>query len=102
MTQDRDPIADTLKEMETLLKRKNHDYASNNNPFSNFVHAAAVAGITVEQVFLAIMGIKIARLLELTSSGKTPNNESIRDTRIDLANYATLNAAFHDFGAKNA
>lgn len=32
----------------------------------------------------------MARLKELTSKGKTPNNESIADTRKDLAMYATL------------
>jgi hypothetical protein len=90
-----DPFA-VLDEMRTLLERKNHDYAQDANPFSNFEHAAAVAGVPVETVFLVMIGVKIARLIELTSSGKTPNNESIRDTRIDLANYATLNAAYHD------
>lgn len=89
------PIVSMLDEMRVLLERKNHDYASDSNPFSNFEHAAAVSGLTVEQVFLAIIGIKIARLIELVGSGKTPNNEAIQDTRVDLANYATLNAAYH-------
>lgn len=93
-----DPIQKTLEEMGDLLRSKNHDYASDSNQFSNFEHAATVAGVTVEQVFLVMMGVKTARLIELTTSGKTPNNEAVQDTRIDLANYAALNAAYHRKG----
>ena len=34
--------------------------------------------------------VKIARLSELRGKGKTPNNESIADTHLDLATYATI------------
>lgn len=81
-----------LHEMDELHDKKNHDYAEDGNPYSNFEFAAKVAeGFTgIDAVFATLMGIKMARLKELTSKGKTPNNESIGDTRKDLAMYATL------------
>lgn len=86
-----------LAEMDGLHDTKNTDYANDGNPYSNFEEAAAVAeGFTgVDAVFAALIGVKLARLRELTSSGKTPNNESITDTRTDLAMYATLWASYH-------
>lgn len=42
-----------------------------------------------------LVGVKLARLRELTSAGKTPNNESIADTRTDLAMYAALWASYY-------
>jgi hypothetical protein len=84
-----------LDEMKALHDRKNGDYAKDGDPFSNFREAAEVArGFTgTDAVFASLIGIKLARLRELLSSGKTPNNESIDDTRRDLAMYAALWAA---------
>jgi hypothetical protein len=85
-----------LDEMRQLHESKNSDYAQSENPFSNFEEAAAVAeGFTgVDAVFASLIGVKLARLRELTRSGKKPNNESIADTRRDLAMYSTLWAAY--------
>ena len=85
-----------LHEMQELHRVKNHDYAQDGNPFSNFEYAAHVAaGFTgTDAVFAVLIGVKLARLRELTSAGKTPKNESIHDTRTDLAMYAALWAAY--------
>jgi hypothetical protein len=85
-----------LDEMRQLHFLKNADYARSDDPMSNFKEAAEVArGFTgVDAVFASLIGIKLARLRELTSAGKTPNNESVGDTRRDLAMYATLWAAY--------
>lgn len=84
-------------EMNALHDRKNADYANDGNPYSNFEQAAQVAaGFSgVDAVFAALIGVKLARLRELTSAGKTPNNESIDDTRTDLAMYAALWASYY-------
>jgi hypothetical protein len=84
-------------EMNALHDRKNADYASDGNPYSNFEQAAHVVdGFSgVDAVFAALIGVKLARLRELTSAGKTPNNESIDDTRTDLAMYAALWASYY-------
>lgn len=86
-----------LDRMRQLHFSKNADYASDGNPYSNFEQAAQVAaGFSgVDAVFAALIGVKLARLRELTSAGKTPNNESIDDTRTDLAMYAALWASYY-------
>lgn len=90
-------FAALLAEMGQLHDSKNADYASDGNPYSNFEEAAAVAeGFTgVDAVFAALIGVKLARLRELTSAGKTPNHEGIEDTRKDLAMYAALWASYY-------
>ncbi len=83
-----------IKQMYEMHDKKNNDYASSGNPYSNFEQAAAFAGCSVDTVFAVLIGIKEARLRELTASGKTPNNESIQDTRLDAAVYTALRASY--------
>lgn len=78
--------------MADTHNRKNHDYANEQDKFSNFHRAASITSWfsnPIDQVFAAIIGIKIARLAELLN-GKEPLNESIRDNGLDLANYCAL------------
>jgi hypothetical protein len=78
-----------LTRMGELHDKKNHDYAQDNNPYSNFEEAAANAGCSVDTVFRVLIGIKQARLKELLA-GKVPNNEGIEDTKLDLTMYCAL------------
>ena len=87
-----------LQQMKVIHDKKNHDYAKNTNPFSNFEYASQVAQVPVYKIFMTMIGIKMARLNELLDSGKTPNNESVQDTFIDLATYSAIMAAY--FSAK--
>ena len=87
------PVMKVLDEMGQVVLAKSMDYASRGNVFSNFEKSAEIAGITVEQVFLTLIGVKIARLTELYS-GKEPNYESIDDTLLDLSNYSALLIAY--------
>lgn len=89
------PFDLVLEEMRALHTRKKHDYAKDNNAFSNFEEAAAFAGVDVDTVFRVIIGIKIARLKELQTSGKTPQNESLDDSQMDLTMYGALRRAYH-------
>lgn len=77
-----------------LHNRKNHDYARDLNPYSNFEEAAEYAGVSVDQAIRVLMGVKVARLRELLSADKTPNNESIQDTKDDLALYTLIWASY--------
>lgn len=79
-----------LERMEAVHNRKSDDYAHAGNRYSNFEQAAATAGVSVDQVFAVLIGVKLARLQELLKEGKVPNNESVQDTRLDLAVYAAL------------
>ncbi len=85
-----------LKKMAEIHDRKSEDYASDKNRYSNFEEAAATAGVAVDDVFAVLIGVKLARLRELLKSNKVPNNESIQDTRVDLAVYATLWLSYHE------
>ncbi len=78
-----------LDKMGAIHDAKNQDYADDTNPYSNFEGAARMAGITVEQQFMSLIGVKIERLRQLLS-GKTVNFEPLEDTMLDLAVYATL------------
>lgn len=81
-----------LKELADLHDKKSQDYADTGAGkwYTNFEEAAATAGISVEEVFMALIGVKLARLRELKKKGLTPQNESVQDSRKDLANYAIL------------
>ena len=72
-----------------LIRKKNNDYAKEQDAFSNFRFCADFAGISIEHVFRVFIAVKVARLQELFN-GKLPQNESVSDTLIDLANYADL------------
>lgn len=88
-----------LARMAEIHNRKSHDYARDDNAFSNFEFAAQVSEHftePIDRVFATMIGIKLARIAELTSAGKDPQNESIRDTFDDLATYAALWASYED------
>jgi len=84
---------DLMEGIKELHDKKNHDYASDQNPYSNFEYAAnLVMDFTdpVDQVFVAIIGIKLARLGQLLGKDKIPNNESVEDTMRDLTTYCGI------------
>ena len=51
--------------------------------------------MSVDTVFAVLGGVKAARLVELQSTGKTPNFESIEDNMLDAAVYPTLRLAYY-------
>lgn len=77
----------TIK-MSELMLRKGRDY-SGLDRLSNFKIVGDITGVSAEITCLNLIAIKVARLGQLLN-GKTPNNESIDDTIIDLANYSLL------------
>lgn len=84
-----------IKRMEEIHDRKNNDYAKDSDPYSNFRFAAEVAGCSVDTVFRVLIGVKLARIAELTASGKEPKNEAIEDSFLDLATYSAIWASYH-------
>jgi len=79
----------------SVVARKNHDYASENNPFSNFELAGYITQFFAQRdvppevlSFVQLIGTKLARLAELQY--KTPMNEGVADTFMDLINYVNL------------
>jgi hypothetical protein len=77
-----------IEEIKALHESKNHDYASDVDPLSNFRRAEKL-GVTPLQGILVRMSDKWSRIEQLVS-GKTPKNESLRDTLMDNAIYSLL------------
>jgi hypothetical protein len=74
-------LATIFTEAHELLLRKHRDYGPNNIALAP---GGAVNGLRVR------MHDKLARINHLVDSGKEPDNESLRDSFIDLMNYAAI------------
>lgn len=103
---DRNPrFSATLARMKAIHERKSKDYAEDADPYSNFKFSSLLVkqfADPLDQVFAALIGVKIARLGQLLGLGKVPNHESINDTLIDLATYTTIWASLHGAGEGHA
>ena len=82
--------------LETI-RRKNHDYAgaSGASPFSNF-ELCELLGVCPTEVGLVVRNCdKVKRMAEFAKVGRLKvQDESIRDTARDCANYSVLFAAW--------
>jgi len=80
----------TIKKMSDIMLSKGYDYA-NEDRLSNFKLAGNIVGTGAEINCLNLIATKVARLgVLLNRQNKKPNNESIDDTLVDLANYSIL------------
>ena len=93
----RDKVRRILQRGMDLLDAKGHDYAADDSAFINFTLTGMILDWAVsrglqqeELAFVSHIATKLARMIELRGSGKTPKNETIEDTCMDLANYAAL------------
>ena len=81
---------DIQSEMFELFLRKQADYGPTNVGMGSEVvdtddkAKRSLIGLSVR------MNDKVQRLLNLTLNNKVPNNESLEDTFIDIANYAVM------------
>lgn len=74
--------AEICKEINRLYEQKNHDYGD------SFHQTFVEEGMAMARIRL---GDKFSRFKTLSrSGGQKVNDESIRDTLIDLANYAIM------------
>jgi hypothetical protein len=78
-----------VSDMRSMLFKKGNDYA-NTDRLSNFKLAGSICGLTPELNALSLIATKVARLGVLLKSDSKPNNESIQDSVLDLANYSIL------------
>ena len=78
-----------------LSRKKNADYTGQNaDPFSNF-QSVEVLGIKTEQGFLTRMMDKMKRIASFVENGELQvQDESVKDTLRDLANYSCLLAGY--------
>ncbi len=81
------------KEALELSTRKNHDYAGKGGeqPFANFERCEAMGICTTGQGFLVRMTDKLSRLASFEQAGEFKvKDESVKDTVLDIVNYAVL------------
>lgn len=89
MTESRNPKFDKLiAEIVELHNKKNHDYAQDADPLSNFRKCEAF-GVPAFKGVLVRLSDKFSRVEQLTS-GKQPKNESLRDSLVDAAVYSLI------------
>lgn len=82
--------SDMCGEAFHLMLRKNHDYASDADPYRNFRQFGRY-GILVR------LGDKFSRLRSFEEQGKLKvEDESVKDTLLDIINYAVLYAGYED------
>jgi len=88
--------ATTLEQCGALLIKKNADYSENTDTHSNFKEMSQLCGwlgVDVSkpegcaQFFVLV---KIHRMFKLIREGKTPKNEPLRDSFLDLHAYLLL------------
>ena len=78
-----------------VMQKKNHDYASNTDPFFNLRQCEAFGLCSVEQGILVRMTDKISRLSQYTKNGDLQvKDESVEDTLVDIINYTVLLRAY--------
>jgi len=82
-------FVEITEQMKSIMFAKGNDYA-NEDRLSNFKLAGNISGLTPELNCLSLIATKVARLGVLLNNDKTPNNESIQDSLLDLSNYTIL------------
>ena len=85
------------KEGRDLMNLKNRDYAGNHGtePFANFTRCEAMGICDTEQGFMVRITDKMSRLSSFLDSGKMHvEDESFKDTVVDVINYMVLLAAY--------
>ena len=88
-----------FKKAVEMHQKKSHDYANEVDVLSNFKRLSQVAEImnidvqTPHGYALFMIIMKIDRINNLMQNDKTPNNESIDDTILDMVVYTVLMGA---------
>lgn len=83
-----------FKKCQGLMQSKAHDYTRDvqTNRYENFERSALLASYfhdDRDKAFVVLIGTKMARLATLLN-GKSPKNESVEDSFVDLINYCAL------------
>jgi len=87
-------IENFYKEGVSLIKKKNADYCGDDDPFKNFMLAEHIGFASAENSIGVRMSDKLSRVATLLKQDAEVSEETIRDTLIDLANYAAILCAY--------
>ena len=86
-------IEKTYKDGLEIIKKKNHDYAGEADPWANFRFAEMVR-VSVPKAILVRMSDKLARISNLIDKEAKVEDEKIEDTLLDLINYTAILKAY--------
>ena len=89
--------SDICRSAQELMALKNRDYAGQegNEPFANFTRVESMGICSTEQGFMTRVTDKMSRLSSFLNSGKMHvEDESFRDTIVDVINYMVLLSAY--------
>lgn len=78
-----------------LIVKKNADYSTVADPFSNF-KAASIVGLGVERAILLRVLDKIARISNLLDKDANVADESLEDSLVDSINYLAILKAYRE------
>ena len=93
-TTDADKFEAITKKMHSIFRKKNHDYG---NSFEQSLNEEGLAASRIR------MGDKWNRFKQLSKGAKAQvNDESLRDTLIDMANYAIMTVMWLDKQQNNS
>ena len=82
-------LAEVKAEAVEISRKKNADYATEENPFANF-EASEIYGLDTAEGFIFRMSDKMMRAAHLLKRKGKVTDESLVDTLRDLANYADI------------
>ena len=85
--------SEEMKKLNDIVKQKNHDYTGggDKDAFANFKIVETMGIASTEQGFLTRMMDKIMRINTFVQKGELKvQDESVKDTLRDLANYSIL------------
>ena len=96
MTKQSELFYELLNKMRQVHDAKRHDYADVEDVFKNF-RTSELAGIPAWKGVAIRIGDKFSRLMSFVKQNELKvKDESIRDTLIDMANYALICAILYD------
>lgn len=72
-----------------IVRKKNQDYATSDNPFKNFENCTVI-GISPAQGILVRVIDKITRVSNLLDKPNAVQDETIDDTILDIINYMAI------------
>lgn len=92
---------EVLEEMIAIHDRKRHDYADSEDIFQNF-RTSEMMGLPAWKGVCIRLGDKFSRIMGFAKKEKLEvKDESIRDTLIDMANYAIITLVLYEESQKN-
>jgi len=80
--------------MNDILKRKNADYAGPKGEYNNFEFCEKLGVCTTEEGLVVRISDKMTRICNLLKADAQVKDESIKDTLLDMANYAMILASY--------